>query len=745
METIYLVIVIILFLLAASDLIVGVSNDAVNFLNSAIGSRAAPLRIIMAVAAVGILFGVFFSSGMMEVARKGIFNPGMFYFTEIMIIFMAVMITDIILLDVYNTAGLPTSTTVSIVFELLGAAVAMASIKLLFIDNAMSIGDFINSSKALAIISGILLSVVIAFSVGAIIQYLTRLAFSFNFKKRMKYLGAIWGGIAFAAMTYFILIKGAKGASFMSADVKEWIKLNSGMLILYSFFGWTILLQLLYWIFRVNILKLIVLVGTFSLAMAFAGNDLVNFIGVPIAGYHAFEFFTASGGDNILMEALGGDSGKVSTPWYFLIIAGIIMLLALIFSKKARSVTETELRLARQDEGDERFRSTRVSKILVRGSLNFSSGFKKFLPKSILAKVEKQFEPYKDNEAGKDPPMFDLIRASVNLTVASVLIAFATSLTLPLSTTYVTFMVAMGTSLADNAWGRESAVYRLSGVFTVIGGWFLTALSAFTVAFIMVYLFHFGEIYAIFGMVLVVIYIVYRTHVHHKKITEETVEEEQSIKDLSEENIAEKSTKIIIKNLRKIIEEYDNFIVGIETEDIKQLRKAKKDIDKITSKTKYLKDHIKVIIDKLREESTDTAYYFVEVVDYMREMLHSISFIVGPALEHVDNNHKPLLKEQIEELRELHKMHSRLLNEIIKSMETNDYSTQDEILEISQLYLENIVRINKKQIKRLKNAEVGTKNSMLFLNIISESKHLVLQAVNLYKSHRDFININNGN
>ncbi len=745
METIYLVIVIILFLLAASDLIVGVSNDAVNFLNSAIGSRVASLRVIMAVAAVGILFGAFFSSGMMEVARKGIFNPGMFYFTEIMIIFMAVMITDIILLDVYNTAGLPTSTTVSIVFELLGAAVAMASIKLLFVDNAMSVGDFINSSKALAIISGILLSVVIAFSVGAIIQYLTRLAFSFNFKKRMKYLGAIWGGIAFTAITYFILIKGAKGASFMSADVKEWIKLNSGMLILYSFLGWTILLQLLYWIFRVNILKLIVLVGTFSLAMAFAGNDLVNFIGVPIAGYHAFEFFTAGGGDNILMEALGGDSGKVSTPWYFLIIAGIIMLLALIFSKKARSVTETELRLARQDEGDERFKSTRVSKILVRGSLNFSSGIKKVFPKSMLAKVEKQFEPYKDKEEGKDPPMFDLIRASVNLTVASVLIAFATSLTLPLSTTYVTFMVAMGTSLADNAWGRESAVYRLSGVFTVIGGWFLTALSAFTVAFVMVYLFHFGEIYAIFGMVLVVIYIVYRTHVHHKKVTEESVEEEQSIKDISEENIAARSTKIIIRNLRKIIIEYNNFIVGIETEDIKQLRKAKKDIDKITSKTKYLKDHIKVIIDKLREESTDTAYYFVEVIDYMREMLHSISFIVGPALEHVDNNHKPLLKEQIEDLRELHKMHSQLLNEIIKSMETSDYSTQNEILEISQLYLENIVRINKKQIKRLKNAEVGTKNSMLFLNIISESKHLVLQAVNLYKSHRDFININNGN
>ena len=745
METIYLVIVVILFLLAGSDLIVGVTNDAVNFLNSAIGSKVASFKVIMTVAAVGILFGTLFSTGMMEVARKGIFNPGMFYFTEIMIIFMAVMITDVLLLDAYNTAGLPTSTTVSIVFELLGAAVAMATIKIFFIDSPNQIGDFINSSKALAIISGILISVGIAFSVGALIQYLTRLAFSFNFKKRMKYLGAIWGGIAFAAMTYFILIKGAKGASFMSGDAKEWISLNSGMLILYSFFGWTIILQLLYWLFRVNILKLIVLIGTFSLAMAFAGNDLVNFIGVPIAGFHAYESYAASGGDNVLMEVLGGDSGKVATPFYFLLIAGIVMVLALVLSKKARSVAETELRLARQDEGDERFKSTRISKLLVRGSINMSTGIQKVLPVRVLKGVQKQFEPYNDVEEEKDPPMFDLVRASVNLTVASVLIAFGTSLKLPLSTTYVTFMVAMGTSLADNAWGRESAVYRISGVFTVIGGWFLTAVSAFTVAFIMVYLFHFGELYAIFGMVLVVVYVVYRTHVHHKKVAEETVEEEQTIDDISEENIAAKSTRTIIKNLQKIIDEYTSFIDGLEAEDVKKLKRAKKDIDKITSKIKYLKDHIKVIVDKLREESIDTAYYFVEVVDYMREMLHSISFIVGPALEHVENNHKPLLKEQVEELRELHKMHSQLLNEIIKSMEANDYSTQDEILEISQLYLENVVRINKKQIKRLKNAEVGTKNSMLFLNIISESKHLVLQAVNLYKSHRDFININNGN
>lgn len=528
----------------------------------------------------------------------------------------------------------------------------------------------------------------------------------------------------------------------MSGDMKEWISLNSGMLILYSFFGWTIILQLLYWLFRVNILKMIVLIGTFSLAMAFAGNDLVNFIGVPIAGFHAYESFVESGGDNILMGVLGGDSGKVTTPFYFLLIAGIIMVMALFFSKKARSVAQTELRLSRQNVGAERFKSNRISKLLVRGSINLSAGLERVLPAGIIKGVQKQFEPYNDVEEEKDPPMFDLVRASVNLTVASVLIAFGTSLKLPLSTTYVTFMVAMGTSLADNAWGRESAVYRISGVFTVIGGWFLTAISAFSVAFVMVYLFHYGELYAIFGMVLVVIFIVYHTHGMHKKAAEKTEEDEQSIDDFSEENIAAKSTKTIIKNLRKVIEEYDNIIIGLETEDVKKLRKAKKDIDKSTAKTKYLKDHLKIIVDKLREESTDTAYYFVEVLDYMREMLHSISFIVEPALEHVDNNHKPLLKEQIEELRELHEIHSHLLNEIVKSLETCDFSTQEEILMISQSYLDNVIRINKKQFKRLKNAKAGTKNSMLFLNLISESKQMVLQAVNLYKSHRDFINYN---
>jgi len=741
MENIYLVIVVLLFLLAASDLIVGVSNDAVNFLNSAVGSKVASFKVIMLVAAVGILIGAVFSSGMMEVARKGIFNPGEFYFSEIMIIFMAVMVTDVLLLDAYNTWGLPTSTTVSIVFELLGAAVGMASIKLLMSDGGMSISQFINSSKALAIISGILLSVGVAFSVGAIIQYFTRMAFSFNFDKRIKYIGAIWGGIAFSALTYFILIKGVKGVSFVSGDAKDWIKDNSLMIIFYSLIGWTILLQLLYWLFKINILKIIVLVGTFSLAMAFAGNDLVNFIGVPIAGFNSWQAFSGSGAnpDGLLMTAL---AGKVATPEIFLVIAGIIMVLTLYFSKKARSVLKTSIDLSRQDEGEERFKATWISKVLVRSSLKFSNNVKKFLPSSAIALVERQFEPAIITKKEKDPPAFDMIRASVNLTVASVLIAFGTSQKLPLSTTYVTFMVAMGTSLADNAWGRESAVYRISGVIAVIGGWFLTAISAFTVAFIMVYIFNYGGLYSMFGMVILVAYIIIRSHIYHNKANTDD-DDTQEVSAVSEENIANKSMKAITKNLKIIVGAYGKTIEGLEKEDNKKLKKIKKELDTTTAKTKYLKDHINIIVDKLREGSEDNAYYFVQVLDFMREMLHSITFITGPVYEHVDNNHKPLIADQIAELKQLDSIFNIMVSKIIFDIETCEYGSQDDIqLELNKL-LELVELSNKKQIKRIKNSVVGTKNSILFMNIINESKHLSLQAVNLYKSQRDFVDFKN--
>ena len=445
----YILIVGVLFLLAISDLVVGVSNDAVNFLNSALGSRVAPFKIIMAIAALGVLVGAVFSNGMMEVARKGIFNPEMFAFSEIMVLFLAVMLTDILLLDFFNTIGLPTSTTVSIVFELLGSAVAITTFKLARMGQlAAKMGEYINTERAVVIITGIFLSVVIAFSVGMIIMWLVRMAFSFNLKKTSRYWSGLWGGFAITAILFFLLIKGAKGSTLISDDSLAYIQLNTVKILVISFVGWTVLFQLLASFTKVNILKITVLVGTFALAMAFAGNDMVNFIGVPLAGYESFKAFAASGGTDaggFLMESL---KEPVNTPIYFLIIAGLVMVVTLRFSKKAKSVTETEINLGRQGEGSERFASSVLARFIVRRSIEISNGLAKISPKAANTFVSTRFDESKNPKPDKKQA-FDLVRASVNLVVASILISIGTSLKLPLSTTYVTFMVAMGTSLAD--------------------------------------------------------------------------------------------------------------------------------------------------------------------------------------------------------------------------------------------------------------------------------------------------------
>ena len=526
MENIYLILVVVLFALAISDLIVGVSNDAVNFLNSAIGSKAAPFKIIMGVAAPGILFGTTFSSGMMEVARKGIFHPEHFYFSEIMIIFLAVMVTDILLLDSFNTLGMPTSTTVSIVFELLGAAVSVSVIKLYSqpeaiaqiketIGQTVNVGTFINTNKAVLIISGILLSVIVAFSVGAFVQWISRLIFSFDYSKTYKYYGAIWGSFAITAITYFILIKGIKGSTFSGLEINpgvtltDWIKNSQVQILTYGFIAWVVVLQI-FKMLKINILKVIVLTGTFALAMAFAGNDLVNFIGVPLAGYHAFLDWSASGAspDSYLMSGL---TGKVPTEYYLLLSAGFIMVITLWVSKKARTVIKTSIDLSRQDEGDEKFGSSLIARNIVRASIKTTQAVEKVIPAPIKKYIGKKFDttPFKETRAKEEnPPAFDMIRASVNLVVASILIAIGTSFKLPLSTTYVTFMVAMGTSLADKAWDKEKAVYRITGVVSVIGGWFFTAFSAFTVAFIIALLFYYGGFIAMFSMLAFVIFVV---------------------------------------------------------------------------------------------------------------------------------------------------------------------------------------------------------------------------------------------
>jgi phosphate/sulfate permease len=742
MENLYFILVGILFILAISDLIVGVSNDAVNFLNSAIGSKVAPRYIIMIIASVGILIGTTFSSGMMEIARKGVFHPDQFFFAEIMIIFLAVMLTDVMLLDTFNTFGLPTSTTVSIVFELLGAAVAVSIIKISRIDDATlaDLNTYINSGKALMIIAGILLSVVFAFTIGSVVQFFARLFFSFNFDKTFKYYGSLWGGIAITAITYFILIKGAKGSAFVNDEAMSFIKHNTFQIILYSFIGWTILLQLLHWTFKLNILKAIVLVGTFALAMAFAGNDLVNYIGVPLAGLKSFQEYAASGvpDDQLLMTAL---QGSVKSNTYLLLIAGLIMVITLWLSKKARSVTDTEINLSRQSDGAERFGSSMLSRTLVRSAMDMSRGFNKVMPKGLNRFIEKRFDatPYEEKLKGqKEAPSFDLVRASVNLTVASVIISFATSLKLPLSTTYVTFMVAMGSSLADKAWGRESAVYRITGVITVIGGWFFTAFVAFTAAFLIAVAISYGGNIAILLLVLVAFFFVVKTHALHKKRTSEKAKRDLLLaEEVGEQTIRTKCTSQVNSMLDTVIKVFNETLLGLANEDRKSLKNVCGQVEKLNTEAKYLKNNVHFTLAKL-PEGLEIGHYYVQVIDYLREMAHSLTFISNPAYEHIDNNHKGLIEEQVQELNEYKKDITLLFSLVVHAIENDKYDDMDEIIEKQQEILTNLKLGRKKQIKRIKNKDTGTKNSILYLGLLNEIKNLVLQTINVVKSQRDF-------
>jgi phosphate/sulfate permease len=748
MENFYLIIVVVLFALAISDLIVGVSNDAVNFLNSAFGSKAAPRWVIMTIASIGILVGATFSSGMMEVARKGIFHPDQFYFAEIMIIFIAVMLTDIILLDFYNTIGLPTSTTVSIVFELLGAAVAVAMVKIMnSSDQTMiDLGSYINSAKALAIITGILLSVVVAFFSGAIVQYVSRLIFTYKFEKTFKYFGAIFGGFAITAITYFILIKGAKGSSFISNETLSWIQENTVTIILVCFVGWTVILQALVWFIRLNILKVIVLVGTFALAMAFAGNDLVNFIGVPLAGFKSFQAFIATPGTDpygMTMEIL---NDKVKTETYLLIIAGLVMTLTLWFSKKARTVTETEIGLSSQNEGVEKFGSSFFARLLVRRSLSANSSFKNILPVSFQEGIKKRFEkaPAPVGIDKKDMPAFDMIRASVNLTVASILISIGTSLKLPLSTTYVTFMVAMGSSLSDRAWDRDSAVYRITGVLTVIGGWFFTAFSAFTAAFIFASLINWLGGYAIVGLLILAVTFVVRSHVFHSRkskideIVEELDEEDASI--ISKGETFEQLTHAVSVVTNKIPKVFAKIVNGLAFEERDTLKESLKKVRKLDKEAKSLKEQVPLVVQKLTADSITTGPFYVQMIDYLREIAHSIKFVAEPAFDYVDNNHKSLIPEQIEELNTIQTKLEDFFKTINRLLSDNKYQLDqiERAFSKQEDLLKSLRKYRKEQIRRIKAEKVGTRNSVLYLGIINETKNLVLYSGNLLKASRDF-------
>ena len=515
METFYLFLIIFLFVLAVFDLSVGVSNDAVNFMNSAIGSKAASFKVIMVIAAIGIFVGASLSNGMMDIARHGIYQPQHFYFSEIMCILLAVMLTDVVLLDIFNSLGMPTSTTVSLVFELLGGTVAISLIKIANSNGALQLGDLLNTDKAFTVILAIFLSVAIAFFFGAIVQYISRLIFTFNYKKHMNYFIGLFGGLAATSILYFMLIKGLKESSFMEGDLKTMIYSNTDTIVWGALIFFTLLMQVLHWL-KVNVFKVVILLGTFALALAFAGNDLVNFIGVPLAGYSSYMDLMAQGGttttDTFLMESL---LEPAKTPWYFLVGSGLVMVIALATSKKAQAVIKTSVDLARQSDGNENFGTSPVARVLVRTCNNASNTILSVVPLRVKDWIDSRFN---NNEIIlEDKASFDLVRASVNVVLSGLLIALGTSLKLPLSTTYVAFMVAMGSSLADRAWGRESAVYRITGVLSVIGGWFITAGAAFTICFLVALLIHVGGIAAMAAMVGLAIYMLIRNQILYKK------------------------------------------------------------------------------------------------------------------------------------------------------------------------------------------------------------------------------------
>ena len=744
MTTFYLVLVVVLFFLAISDLVVGVSNDAVNFLNSAVGAKAATFKVIMFVAALGVLVGATFSSGMMEVARKGIFHPEYFYFSEIIILFLAVMVTDVILLDTFNTFGMPTSTTVSIVFELLGAAVAISAIKIFTQPDALHLYEYINSAKALAIISGILLSVVIAFTSGVIVQYLSRLIFSFNYQNTIRNIGPIWAGLGVTAITYFMLIKGAKGASFMSGDIVAAIQENTKMILLWSFIGWTVILYLLNRILNTNILQVLVLIGTFALAMAFAGNDLVNFIGVPLAGYNSYQLFIESGAgaEQFLMNGL---AGKVATPTMFLLMAGLIMVITLYLSKKAKSVVKTSLDLGRQDEGYERFSSFVLSRRIVRNFATAANFVNNKLPSSWTTTVSRQFDqsPFTKQQAdlGKEAPAFDMLRASVTLVVASILIAIGTNLKLPLSTTYVTFMVFMGTSLADGAWGRESAVYRVSGVLSVVGGWFFTAFSAFVIAFLMAMIFYFGGMIAIVIVLIIAAVLVYRTHKYHGERLQEQVEFEKSLEEgsLTKDKLVNLCHKQIKTFLTQYSTQVDTSMKGLKDEDLTLLNRSYQSFKPVFDRAFKMKKLSSNFLDRIPDSDLEAGHLYILVADYIHEMGKLSMGIIESNLNHVDNNHRPLLPEQIEELTSVHEMLTERYQMIIDIFKNPEEGSIEKLYDHLMSFISIVRNVRKKQIKRIKHREVGTRNSALYLSHLGEFRNLGLFSNSIARVYDELI------
>ena len=746
---VYFIMIVALAFLAIGDLVGGVSNDAVNFLNSALGSKAISVRKIMILASLGVLVGSVFSSGMMEVARKGIFNPEMLLFSEIMIIFMAVMITDILLLDFFNTLGLPTSTTVSIVFELLGAAVAVSLIKISGLGSEFGdLVNYINVEKASQIILGILLSVFIAFSIGALVQFIARTLLSYNYEQKSKWVGSVFGGVALTSISYFILMKGIKGTSFAKesydlldgATISSFLETEVFMISLVSFVLLSLISYILIFSFRVNIYKLIIGVGTFSLALAFAGNDLVNFIGVPIAAWQSYEAWVASGvpANMFSMEVL---SSKVPTPNLLLFLAGMVMVVTLWISSKAKKVTKTEIDLARQRDTKERFQPNFISRGMVRFSYNLANYTSLIVPKKLREKINAQFEvPVVEMSSNKavELPAFDMIRASVNMMVAAILISIATSFKLPLSTTYVTFMVAMGTSLSDRAWGSESAVYRVAGVLNVIGGWFFTAFIAFTAAGVIAFLIHLGGPTAIAILIFTALLILGRNYVSHRKELEEEKNSEALTKAESKsiQGVIDESSSNMSKASKKIKKIYSQSIQGLAKGDLSALKKNRKAVSKYSEEVDDLRNDLFYFIKNLDEETIKGASnFYINVLAYMQDIAESLQYISKITYKHINNNHRNLTFNQIRELQEIDSELNNLYNEIQFIFSNENLKELNKVIDKKQELYSSLKEKIDIQIARTKKDESSPKNTTLYFSILIESKDLVEKTMNLLEMY----------
>ena len=728
MSELYTIMLAVLAVLAISGLYVGVTNDAVNFLNAAIGSKVAKMRTILAVASVGIILGVLTSSGMMEVARSGMFNPGLFTFHEIMILYVSVMFANVILLDIYNSLGLPTSTTVALVFSLLGAAIAVSLFKIAGNPELSlgSLGGFINTSRAMGVISAILLSVIIAFIFGTIIMWLSRFLFSFRYFKMFRKMGAVWCGMSFTAIAYFAVFKALKGVLAGTA-VYAWISDN---LLISLFACWVVCTALLAFmqLFRINILRINILSGTFALALAFAGNDLVNFIGVPIAGLDAYKIANEAGSTEILMEGL---NNNLPAQFIWMLLSGVIMVVTLWTSTKSMNVSQTEISLAGQ--GDDMISgeldSNVFSRSIVRASLGISNFLDRVVPEKVKNFVGKRFE-YEDVEQNGAP--YDKIRAVVNLTTAALLISVGTSLKLPLSTTYVCFMVAMGSSLADKAWGRESAVHRITGVMTVVMGWFVTGIGAFLIAIGVGLLLIWGGTIAFAVVTVACAYMLIKSNFKNKK-------KETMPKEATEEDSVEGVINQVCKMMKISTQIYDRTLVAVFKEDRKALKELVRESDESYEASRQLKYTLMPTLRKLKDSGLELSLYYVQVVDYLSEIAKALVHITRPAYDHIDNNHKGLSSEQTDDLMHINDAVAEIYGSVNRMLTKNDFTEIDTVLTMRDELFEHIAETMKSELQRINEGVGNTKASMFYLTVMSETKTMVLQARNLLKSQRYFL------